>query len=404
MSSDRLATSASTIKRGAFSSFSMSLAKSPKEDRQSVPKHTRALSTKSQSQSPVNSRLMNTVGIDHSRSPTRRGRSPLRPTNGKSQVTPRDNVEIIKSQEIVKKLSSQSVSDHKLSRKGNELDGLSKSSSAMDYENLKIEFEKQRKALGKYKHDNSMLVKERDMLLLELNSSYKSLENTRFHLKSITHTMSEVIYTLLSTEKALSDSDSKTELISQIQTLFIHKLNEVISSTSVDFDEEIQMINTWNFQPSTSGALNLRYKQDDSIEINPIDFSNVPSWVVSSERSTNEPNTPKLGSSLACLHPLNPLRNFKNSKLTYFQDESTPELETTDSKNKSRIRRKGESNSQSRQFALAVYDFVGECAGDLSFSRGETVEIVKSNESGWWTGKIGLKIGTFPYNFVQITN
>ncbi|CAO3659927.1 unnamed protein product [Umbelopsis ramanniana] len=54
--------------------------------------------------------------------------------------------------------------------------------------------------------------------------------------------------------------------------------------------------------------------------------------------------------------------------------------------------------------ARAMYDFVGEQKGDLSFKRGDIIHIVKSSSSqnDWWTGRIGDREGIFPANFVDL--
>lgn len=54
------------------------------------------------------------------------------------------------------------------------------------------------------------------------------------------------------------------------------------------------------------------------------------------------------------------------------------------------------------QNAVALYDFEKEREEDLEFSKGDMIEILEKNESGWWIGRIGDKIGTFPFNFVNI--
>ena len=54
------------------------------------------------------------------------------------------------------------------------------------------------------------------------------------------------------------------------------------------------------------------------------------------------------------------------------------------------------------QSAVALYDFEKERDEDLEFTRGEIIEILEKNESGWWIGRLGDKIGTFPFNFVNI--
>ncbi|GAB5586974.1 hypothetical protein Unana1_01874 [Umbelopsis nana] len=54
--------------------------------------------------------------------------------------------------------------------------------------------------------------------------------------------------------------------------------------------------------------------------------------------------------------------------------------------------------------ARAMYDFVGQEKGDLSFSKGDIVYIVKktATQDDWWTGRIGDREGMFPANFVQV--
>ena len=48
--------------------------------------------------------------------------------------------------------------------------------------------------------------------------------------------------------------------------------------------------------------------------------------------------------------------------------------------------------------AQALYDYEAQAAGDLSFSTGDTIEIVEkgASENEWWTGKLNGKQGQFP--------
>lgn len=52
----------------------------------------------------------------------------------------------------------------------------------------------------------------------------------------------------------------------------------------------------------------------------------------------------------------------------------------------------------------ALYDYEAQADGDLSFTAGETIEIVQrtANENEWWTGKIGARQGQFPGTFLKI--
>ncbi|KAI8092778.1 uncharacterized protein BX664DRAFT_364628 [Halteromyces radiatus] len=54
--------------------------------------------------------------------------------------------------------------------------------------------------------------------------------------------------------------------------------------------------------------------------------------------------------------------------------------------------------------ARAVYAFVGEQEGDLSFNENDIITIVQKSDSqdDWWTGKIGSRQGVFPANYVQL--
>ncbi|KAG2172376.1 hypothetical protein INT43_004918 [Umbelopsis isabellina] len=54
--------------------------------------------------------------------------------------------------------------------------------------------------------------------------------------------------------------------------------------------------------------------------------------------------------------------------------------------------------------ALALYDFNGEQADDLSFRQGDVITIVEKSDSqnDWWTGKAGGRQGIFPANYVQL--
>lgn len=54
--------------------------------------------------------------------------------------------------------------------------------------------------------------------------------------------------------------------------------------------------------------------------------------------------------------------------------------------------------------ATAMYDFEAQAEGDLTFSAGETIEIVSrtQNTNEWWVGKAGGKEGQFPGNYVRL--
>jgi len=55
------------------------------------------------------------------------------------------------------------------------------------------------------------------------------------------------------------------------------------------------------------------------------------------------------------------------------------------------------------QYVTALYDFVAQASGDLSFKTGDRIEIVERTGSteDWWTGKLNGRQGVFPGNYVQ---
>jgi len=52
--------------------------------------------------------------------------------------------------------------------------------------------------------------------------------------------------------------------------------------------------------------------------------------------------------------------------------------------------------------AVGLFDFVSSEAEDLSFKKGEIIQIIKKDEdSEWWTGRIGVRQGIFPSNYTE---
>lgn len=76
------------------------------------------------------------------------------------------------------------------------------------------------------------------------------------------------------------------------------------------------------------------------------------------------------------------------------------------------LRRSESSNLKGRptlSLWTALYDYEAQGEDELSLQRGEIVEVLSvdskiSGDEGWWTGKIGDKVGIFPANFVTEEN
>lgn len=54
--------------------------------------------------------------------------------------------------------------------------------------------------------------------------------------------------------------------------------------------------------------------------------------------------------------------------------------------------------------AIALYTFKGEQSGDLSFKKGDVIDILKKSETtdDWWTGSNNGSTGIFPANYVEL--
>lgn len=59
-------------------------------------------------------------------------------------------------------------------------------------------------------------------------------------------------------------------------------------------------------------------------------------------------------------------------------------------------------DSLGRDQYIAQFAFDGEQGGDLSFKKGDIIEVTKKSDSrnDWWTGRIGDKTGMFPANYL----
>ena len=60
--------------------------------------------------------------------------------------------------------------------------------------------------------------------------------------------------------------------------------------------------------------------------------------------------------------------------------------------------------SNQAQWVTALYDFVGQGNGDLTFREGDRIRIVKKTErtDEWWEGELRGQQGSFPANYVKV--
>ncbi|CAI5791948.1 GRB2-related adapter protein [Podarcis lilfordi] len=52
------------------------------------------------------------------------------------------------------------------------------------------------------------------------------------------------------------------------------------------------------------------------------------------------------------------------------------------------------------KFVQAQFNFTAKSPSQLSFCRGDVLEILDCSDPNWWKGRIGVKTGLFPRNYV----
>lgn len=125
-----------------------------------------------------------------------------------------------------------------------------------------------------------------------------------------------------------------------------------------------------------------------------------------STTTTNTVGNPSLGS------PVSPTGGYSNDDLPSYESATRNTYPNNSFQRPTKV---GSVGAPSRppppavpkrpsvQYVTALYDFTAQNAGDISFKRGDRIEIVKrtDNANEWWTGKINGMVGQFPGNYVQ---
>ncbi|XP_063791005.1 GRB2-related adapter protein [Pseudophryne corroboree] len=60
-----------------------------------------------------------------------------------------------------------------------------------------------------------------------------------------------------------------------------------------------------------------------------------------------------------------------------------------------------EEEKRKKQFVQAQFNFMSGKTGELSFQRGDVIEVMDSSDPNWWRGRIAGRIGLFPVNYVS---
>lgn len=83
------------------------------------------------------------------------------------------------------------------------------------------------------------------------------------------------------------------------------------------------------------------------------------------------------------------------------EDDIGPERKKRNTHNSTDIKRSN-STPPGSMYLHALYDYQSDNANNLSFQKGETVQVITQLENGWWDGVINGKRGWFPSNYCAV--
>ncbi|CAG9323046.1 unnamed protein product [Blepharisma stoltei] len=393
------------LERGVFSSLStLTFIKSLADERKPQSVSTTQIRTNgtTKPKSPIRNRPNTSPSaakiqrVERSRTPDDGRHSPLRVQNGRTRedLKPKED-DSSKLQDVIKKLTAQLVKEKKENGKLEaELRDL-KQSKKNEFAQTQMNLEKLQKTVTTLKGSQKALTAERERLTKELEKSKDVIEITNSQIKSLADALVVILGSIMSQTVTTEDEDEeeKLKIAEQIQKIISEKLSAVMTLTSVDLNQQLQEVKGWtkvNNMPRqitkehiyTSDVGSFRYLQEE--EPAPISYT-VEYFEDSPEKNSSQ------GFSLP----------FKSLKVLEPEEDVVQHPVSLSERIINKIRGEEVSFNTEKECARALYDFDGERDGDLSFSRGDIIEVLQKTESGWWTGKLGSQVGSFPYNFVQ---
>lgn len=272
---------------------------------------------------------------------------------------------------------------------------------------LKTELSLAIQAQQKLDISNKANLVEIDKLKREASVYVKTIDSIKSCASYLSNTLTHVLCSLVNSDTPQSDIgiDLKKTLKLQILDLLSNKLSEISTQIGLNLEEECKAA-TDNLSISNES---IKIPPHNQTLTNWLQDSSKPSRIKSCQTPEPIPDPkpvkPTEISEVSNLHPLNPFRQTSRSSLFTKDDQFkvvTEDYHTLRTKIRERTRRKSQSMSEQQVLAVAKYDFLGEQEGDLTFKKGEIIEIVVRSDSGWWLGRLNNIIGAFPCNYVQI--
>ena len=54
-----------------------------------------------------------------------------------------------------------------------------------------------------------------------------------------------------------------------------------------------------------------------------------------------------------------------------------------------------------RELVRAAYPYTAEYDFEITFKKGDVIEVISESDPGWWTGEVNGTVGHFPNNYVK---
>jgi len=235
--------------------------------------------------------------------------------------------------------------------------------------------------LQKAKLTNKTLLVEKDKAVSDLKSKSAAYDELKSHVKSL------VTVFVDSLEQIVKQDDTEAEL-ERVRKMLSYKLNTLKNITGTDFDLETKKLNSLSYKTLAKPPSIQSIYQTEADSFYPTDKSPITYEV---EFFTEDSQTEEEINKFA---PLKVLNQDLNKKSMMFQEP--PDDGFTLHKSASR------EKTQEVCWALADFDFVAEQDGDLDIRKGDMIQVLTKDESGWWQGRIKSRMGSFPSNYVHL--
>lgn len=296
-----------------------------------------------------------------------------------STPQPRQRDETAKLQEQVRTLTVQVQRERRLTLKAEseakELERKYKSEVVQ----IQADVEVMKTNLQKAQMTNKSLVTDKDKAMQDLKAKNSAYDELKAHVKSLVTVFVDAL-------DIVAKQDGAEVGLERVQKTVTYKLNTLKTLIGYDFEVEAKKLSSLTYRSM------MKPPSVQSIYTSEQEYTpDKPSITYEVEFFTEDSQSEEEVNKYA---PLRVLNSDLNKKAMIFQEPP----EDSHALHKSASRDKVNEGS----YAIAEYDFAAEQDGDLNIRKGELIQVLTKDESGWWFGRIGTRSGNFPCNYVHL--